>query len=143
HGEAAVMLDPDQIVFCQVAYCDKKAVWRCVDSGMRYCNDHRRPHGTEDEPHKYVRVYPKMKILPPNEVTTYQSARSDAGPPAVGLSVSKTKRGDALSTEANLPRSAETRADIPRQCEKFVEKKEKPWPKGSRVVIEVPAKERP
>lgn len=102
-----------------------------------------RCHQGADWIHDAFLCYPKMKILPPNEVTTYQSARSDAGPPAVGLSVSKTKRGDALSTEANLPRSAETRADIPRQCEKFVEKKEKPWPKGSRVVIEVPAKERP
>jgi hypothetical protein len=63
------MMDPDQIVYCQVAFCEKKAVWRCVESGLRYCNDHRRPHGTDDEPHKYVRVYPKKEKPPKAPIT--------------------------------------------------------------------------
>jgi hypothetical protein len=41
---------------CQVPNCTEIAKWRCVESGFRYCETHKRPHGTEENHHKFVKI---------------------------------------------------------------------------------------
>ena len=39
---------------CQVADCDNDAEWSCSQSKMRYCDDHKHPHG--NPPHTFIKI---------------------------------------------------------------------------------------
>jgi cyclopropane fatty-acyl-phospholipid synthase-like methyltransferase len=42
---------------CQVAECQNPATWRCVESKLRYCEEHKHSHGLDEKTrHHYERL---------------------------------------------------------------------------------------
>lgn len=46
---------------CQVAGCENEAKWRCVESKLRYCNEHKHPHKMDED---HVHHHEKLPSLP-------------------------------------------------------------------------------